>query len=291
MTQPASVLPAVPRPPRADAPIGVFDSGLGGLTVAAAIAQALPDEHLLYLGDTARVPYGTRSPATVVRYARNCADFLRAREVKLLVVACNTVSAHALGGLADGMATPLLGVIRPGAKAALAKSRGGAIAVLGTPATIRSDAYLHALHELDPGRAVHQVPCPLLVPLVEEGWLDHAVTRLVVQEYLAPLLNTGVDTIILGCTHYPLLSETLSIVARELLGEPVVVVDSATAVAAETSGLLERAGLRHPRGRGERSFYVTDAPETAERVASRFWGGVVGDAVHLEHVDLVDTQR
>ncbi len=283
----------MPRPPRPDAPIGVFDSGLGGLTVAAAIARALPDEPLLYLGDTARVPYGTRSPATVVRYARKCAGFLNEKGVKLLVVACNTVSAHALGGLADGTATPIVGVIRPGARAALDASAGGPIAVLGTPATIRSDAYLHAVHEIDPARTVHQVACPLLVPLVEEGWLDHAVTEMVAREYLAELANTGVDTIVLGCTHYPLLSATLRRVASDVLGRDVTVVDSATAVAAEVAALLERAVLRHPGGSaGTRHFYVTDAPETATRVASRFWGdAVASEALRLQHVDVVDTKR
>ena len=174
----------------------------------------------------------------------------------------------------------------------MAASSGGAIAVLGTPATIRSDAYLHALHEIDPGRRVHQLACPLLVPLVEEGWLDHAVTELVAREYLAPLANTGVDTVVLGCTHYPLLSATLRRVAAEMLEREVAVVDSATAVAAEVAALLERLRLHHPRGQGERHFFVTDAPETAEGVASRFWGEAVGEtAVRLEHVDVVDETR
>lgn len=282
----------MPRPPRPDAPIGVFDSGLGGLTVAAAIARALPAEPLLYLGDTARVPYGTRSPATVVRYARKCANFLTSRDVKLLVVACNTVSAHALGGLADGALTPTIGVIRPGARAAVAASAGGPIAVLGTRATIRSDAYLHAIHEVDPDRVVHQVACPLLVPLVEEGWLDHEVTERVAREYLAPLADSGVDTVVLGCTHYPLVSATLQRVADELLGRDVTLVDSAGAVAAEVAALLVRTSLQHPSGGGERRFYVTDAPSTSERVASRFWGDAVGDAaVRLEHVDVVDAAQ
>ncbi len=284
----------MPRPPRPDAPIGVFDSGLGGLTVAAAIARALPDEPLLYLGDTARVPYGTRSPATVVRYARMCANFLTSRDVKLLVVACNTVSAHALGGLADGALTPTVGVIRPGARAAVAASAGGPIAVLGTRATIRSDAYLHAIHEVDPNREVHQVACPLLVPLVEEGWHDHEVTEQVAREYLAPLADTGVDTIVLGCTHYPLVSAILQRVAADTLGAEVAVVDSASAVAAEVLALLDRVSLRHPGGEGSggRQFFVTDEPHNAERVASRFWGAAVGGpGLRLQHVDVVDEPR
>jgi glutamate racemase len=268
------------------APIGIFDSGLGGLTVAAAIARALPDEPLLYLGDTARVPYGTRSPATVVRYARNCADFLHARGVKVLVVACNTVSAHALGGLADGSHTPLLGVIRPGAKAAVHRSAGGPVAVLGTQATVRSGAYVQAVHEHDPRREVRQIACPLFVPLVEEGWVDHAVTRMVAETYLEPLRESGVDTVILGCTHYPLLSATIADVAAEVLGGPVEVVDSATAVAEEVAALLDRSGVRHSGGPAERRFFVTDEPETAEQVASRFWGDAVGGTIALEHVDV-----
>lgn len=280
--------------PSADAAIGVFDSGLGGLTVAAAIAARLPGERLLYLGDTARVPYGTRSPATVVRYARKNVSFLAAHGVKLVVVACNTVSAQGLGGLADGSMTPILGTIRPGARAALRASAGGAIAVLGTPATIRSNAYLYAIHEIDPGRAVHPIACPLFVPLVEEGWLDHPVTAQVAREYLAPLRGAGVDTIILGCTHYPLLARVLDAVSQEVLGHPVRIVDSATAVAAEVAELLARQALQRPEGDRaeagtERRFFVTDAPDRVGEVAARFWGDAVGGApIALQHVDVVN---
>ena len=172
--------------------------------MASAIVKALPKERLIYLGDTARVPYGTRSPATVVRYARKNVAFLRQNGIKAVVDACNTVSAQGLGGLADGVGLPFLGVIRPGAQAALEASSGGDIAVLGTPATVRSDAYRLAIHEMDPRRTVLQVPCPLFVPLLEEGWLDHDVTRAVAREYLSPLRGTDVDTVILGCTTTPL---------------------------------------------------------------------------------------
>ncbi len=275
-------------PPRAQAPIGIFDSGLGGLTVAAAVARALPNEDIVYLGDTARVPYGTRSPATVVRYARKNVSFLRAKGVKLVVVACNTVSAQGLGGLADGSELPLLGVIRPGVRAALEVSRGGAIAVLGTPATIRSNAYEQAIHERVPGRPVVQIPCPLFVPLVEEGWLDHDVTRAVAKEYLGPLADTGVDTIILGCTHYPLLTQVIRETATELLSPDVVIVDSASAVAHSTAILLETTGLVRSAEGGDHRFFVTDAPDRVSSVATRFWD--MGDArsFELEHVDLVD---
>lgn len=267
------------------APIGIFDSGLGGLTVAAALRDALPHEDLIYLGDTARVPYGTRSPATVVRYARHNVAFLRKHGVKLVVVACNTVSAHGLDGLADGSHVPIVGVIRPGARAALQVSKGGPVAVLGTPGTVRSGAYVQAIHELDPEREVLQIACPLFVPLVEEGWLEHPVTTMVAREYLAPLRGTSVDTIILGCTHYPLLRDTLAAVSAEILGRPVTLVDSASAVAADVAALLANGRLaREDETPGGRRFCVTDAPDRVGDVASRFWGEPLPK---LEHVDVM----
>jgi glutamate racemase len=270
-----------------NAPLGIFDSGLGGLTVAAALREALPREHLIYLGDTARVPYGTRSPATIVRYARNNVAFLRKQGVKMVVVACNTVSAQGLDGLTDGGDVPVIGVIRPGARAAIEASAGGPIAVLGTAGTIRSGAYVQAIHELDPDRAVVPIACPLFVPLVEEGWVDHVVTTLVAREYLAPLRGTGVDTIILGCTHYPLLEKTIAAVATEVLGHPVTLVDSAHAVARDVAALLARMNLsRREDGAGDRRFCVTDAPDRVGDVAARFWGDAVP---RMEHVDVMNT--
>jgi glutamate racemase len=269
-----------------NAPLGIFDSGLGGLTVAAALREALPREHLIYLGDTARVPYGTRSPATIVRYARNNVAFLRKQGVKMVVVACNTVSAQGIDGLTDGGDLPVIGVIRPGARAAIEASAGGPIAVLGTPGTIRSGAYVQALHELDPDRTVVPLACPLFVPLVEEGWVDHQVTTLVAREYLAPLRGTGVDTIILGCTHYPLLEKTIAAVATEVLGHPVTLVDSAHAVARDVAALLTRMNLaRREESAGDRRFCVTDAPDRVGDVASRFWGDAVP---RMEHVDVMN---
>ena len=275
-------------PGLAEAAIGVFDSGLGGLTVAAAIARTLASEHLVYLGDTARVPYGTRSPATVVRYARKNVAFLRAQRVKLVVVACNTVSAQGLGGLADGSALPIIGVIRPGARAALAASQGGSIAVLGTPATVRSNAYVNAIHELSPQRLVHQVACPLFVPLVEEGWTEHDVTAQVAREYFAPLAGTDIDTVILGCTHYPLLRGVIERALSETLGRAVAVVDSALAVAGTVRAFLEDAGLIRATAAGDRRFFVTDAPDRVGEVGDRFWGDALGERLSLEHVDIVD---
>jgi len=271
----------------ADQPIGIFDSGLGGLTVAAAIARALPKEELLYLGDTARVPYGTRSPATVVRYARKNVAFLKNFQVKLVVVACNTVSAQGLGGLADGSKIPLMGVIRPGARAAQVQTQSGEIAILGTPATIYSGAYEHALHELDHHLKLLSIPCPLFVPLVESGWLEHSVTRMVVQDYLAPLKGSEVDTIILGCTHYPLLAPLIAEEAEQLLGYAPQIIDSAQAVAVAVQGFLGAEGLReNAAGRGR--FFVTDTPQGAAQVAGRFWGAALGETLQLEHIDLLD---
>lgn len=269
-------------------PLGIFDSGLGGLTVAAAIAARLPHEPMIYLGDTARVPYGTRSPATIVRYAHTNARFLRAQGVKLIVIACNTVSAQGLGGLADGSTIPIVGVIRPGAAAAVEASGGGAIAVLGTAGTIRSRAYEHAIHEQSPGRDVLPIACPLLVPLVEEGWHAHPVTEQVIAEYLAPLAGTAVDTIILGCTHYPLLAEQIEAVATRILGRVVAVVDSARATAERVADLLAQTASLAPEGSSRRRFYVTDAADRVGPVAARFWGARVQESLVFEHVDVTD---
>ncbi|MGC6417187.1 MAG: glutamate racemase [Bradymonadia bacterium] len=268
--------------------IGIFDSGLGGLTVASAVAERLADENIVYLGDTARVPYGTRSPATVVRYARKNVSFLKTQGVKMVIVACNTVSAQGLGGLADGTALPFLGVIRPGAKLALQRSRGGDIAVLGTRATVRSNAYRLAIEELEPGRTVHQIACPLFVPLIEEGWLEHEVTERVAMEYVQQLVGTDVDTVVLGCTHYPLLQPLLQRVLRTVLGRDVDIVNSATAVAEAAVRLLQQLGLEHGTGPARRSFYVTDAPDHVESVARRFWDQARVGSIRLEHIDLMD---
>ena len=214
-----------------EAAIGVFDSGLGGLTVASAIVEHLPHEQVIYLGDTARVPYGTRSADTVVRYARRNIAFLRRKGVKAVVVACNTVSAQGVESFSEGLQVPCLGVIEPGAKAAAAITGNRSVAVLGTPATVRSNAYPRALRGIEADMKVCQIACPLFVPLVEEGWLDHVVTEAVIKEYLQPLERTDVDTIILGCTHYPLLTDTIKTVAEGILGHSVAIVDSARTLA------------------------------------------------------------
>ena len=256
-------------------PIGVFDSGVGGLTVAAALARALPDEAILYLGDTARLPYGTKSERTVTRYTQRNVDFLAARDVKAVVVACNTASALALPHLATAL--PVWGVIEPGARRAAAGAHGP-VGVIATESTIRSDAYGVALRRLAPRLEVRSQACPLLVPLVEEGWVDDPVTEQVVRRYLAPLLAAGIDTLVLGCTHYPLLDAVLA----RVTGDGVRRVDSAEAVAAEVAVELERLGLRSSARSTEDHLCVTDATERFERQAR----AILGRPARLELIDL-----
>lgn len=269
--------------------IGVFDSGVGGLTVLSALLQQLPDEPLVYLGDTARVPYGTRSADVVVRYALNNARTLLSHvELKLLVVACNTASAVALPALREALPIPVVGVIEPGARAALAASRGGAIAVLGTAGTVRSMAYPIALQKLGCGGGVVTRACPLLVPLVEEGWTEGEVTDRVLDRYLEDL-PADVDTAVLGCTHYPLLRPALEqAFLRRDKGE-VAVVDGACATALEVRALLEERAERAPVGGAPAPaprFFVTDAPEQMAALAPRFLGAAV-DPGSIELVDVI----
>lgn len=264
------------------AAIGIFDSGIGGLTVASEIARALPEEDLIYLGDTARLPYGTKSAATVVRYSERAVDMLLRYPVKAVVIACNTASAHALTSLRSHTDLPVLGVIEPGARAAAAATRGGPIGVCGTEATIRSGAYQRALAtalEIAPeaiGERVVARPWPLLVPLAEEGWTDHPVARLTIKTYLLPFVEAGVDTLVLGCTHYPVFKPLIaSVLAEDFGGAPITLVDSALALTAELAELLTTMKLRAPARDGRRSFFCTDAPERFTRVGTVFFGGDV----------------
>jgi len=251
-------------------PIGVFDSGVGGLTVLRALRARLPHESTVYLGDTARVPYGARSAQTVVRYALNNARFLsEAAPIKLLVVACNTASAVALPALSEALEVPVIGVVEPGADAALAASRGGAVAVIGTRGTVQSGAYQRALAARAPDLEVISQPCPLFVPLAEEGWTDDAVAEAVARRYLEGLPGQGVDTLVLGCTHYPLLASTIA----GVVGPGVRLVDSAAATAEAVAQRLEAAGALAPAAPAPtHQLYVTDAPEAFARVAARFLG-------------------
>ncbi len=257
--------------------IGVFDSGVGGLTVVAALGERLPHESILYLGDTARLPYGSKSEDTVTRYTRKNIEFLERRGVKAVVVACNTASALALPNLE--LHLPTWGVIEPGAQKAAATGRAR-IGVLATEATVRSDAYPKALLRLRPELEVLSRACPLFVPLVEEGWHDDPVTELVARRYLAPLLDAQVDTLVLGCTHYPLLAPVLARVA----GPEVALVDSAHAVAESVAAGLEAAGLLTDRqGPPMHHFAVTDLNDSFRRIAAR----ILGREVELEWVEVV----
>ncbi len=245
----------------AGAPIGVFDSGVGGLTVVSALTRRLPAESILYLGDTARLPYGDKSPATVRRYTRRNVDFLRARGVKAVVVACNTASALALDDLDAGLA--IWGVVEPGAAAAVAATRGR-VGVIATESTIRSDAYGRAIRRLAPSIEITSRACPLFVPLVEEGWFDDAISRQIAERYLAPLLDAAIDTLVLGCTHYPLLKPVLGQVA----GGDVGLVDSAETVALDVARQLDALGLAAAPGtEPSHHFCVTDSGEHFARVA------------------------
>ncbi len=262
--------------------IGIFDSGVGGLTVARQLRRALPHEDLLYLGDTARVPYGTKSPATVVRFACEDTGFLVGRDVKAVVVACNTASAWALDVLQERFALPVFGVILPGAAAALRRTRSGRIGVIGTPATIRSAAYTRAILGARRDAQVFAQACPLLVPLVEEGWVNHRVSRLVLEEYLRPLLRQRIDTLVLGCTHYPLLKRAI----RAVVGPDIVLIDSAASCARHVAEQLRHHGLvADQRHRGKIHTCLTDETIRFTKVARRFLGETVGPAERVELAD------
>jgi glutamate racemase len=263
-----------------DRPIGVFDSGFGGLTVAAALHERLPNESLLYFGDTARVPYGSKAPSTVRRFAREAAKFLLSRDIKLMVVACNTATAHAFDVLEEELEIPVVGVIEPGADAAVAATRTGRIGVLGTAGTIASGAYdLAVRRRLGEEGRVYAQPCPLFVPLVEEGWTEHPVTRSVSAEYLAQLREVDVDVLILGCTHYPLLKSVL----QAEMGSLVTLVDSGEETARVVEGILRdrdlaRAAVSEP----EHAFFVSDSPHRFREVGRRFVGDLISTVQHVD---------
>jgi glutamate racemase len=265
-------------------PIGLFDSGVGGLTVLDAVARRLPSEHLLYLGDTARLPYGTKSPQTVRRYATRAVRLLLARDVKALVVACNTAAALALDAIVEISPVPVVGVVEPGARAAVRAAQEGPepdapIAVLATEATVASDAYGRAIRAVDPSRKVLHTACPLFVPLAEEGWTDNEVARAVAARYLEPVRFSGARVAVLGCTHYPLLRKTIA----DALDDGTVLIDSAESVARALEEMLPLSARRTGGGPGTTHLLVTDSSERLRRVAGRFLGR---EAVSLELVDL-----
>ena len=261
-------------------PVGVFDSGIGGLTVVSALKKLLPAENIFYLGDTARVPYGGRSAATIERYSFELTGLLLAEQAKVIVVACNTATALALPRLQDTLRVPVVGVIAPGAAAAVAATRSGRVGVIATRATISSGAYERALHRLAPDLEVRAAACPLLVPHIEEGWLDDPATDLIIARYLQPLLEAGIDTLILGCTHYPLLQEAIA----RFVGPEVRLVDSAHNCAAAVRDLLAASALAAPESNpGSLQVALTDASDGFLRVAERALGLQVGD-VRLRRV-------
>lgn len=261
-------------------PIGIFDSGVGGLTVFRAVQRRLPDENVIYLGDTARIPYGTKSLETVRRYSIEDADFLLSQGIKLLVVACNTASALALDTLRDHLPIPVVGVIAPGARRAAALSARQRIGVIATEATVASRAYTEAIRAVMPELRVIEKACPLFVPLAEEGWIGHPVTEMVAAEYLAPLRNAGIDTLVLGCTHYPILRPPI----QTVMGDAVTLVDSGESAAEEVEAVLAACNLLNP-GTTHRMtrFCVTDAGHRFRRIAEIFLGEPMP---HPEIVDL-----
>jgi glutamate racemase len=261
-----------PLPDR-NAPIGIFDSGLGGLTVAHAIMRHLPGESLIYFGDTARVPYGPKSPETVRRYSQEIAAFLLEQGVKAIVVACNTATAHALPLLADTLPVPVLGVVGPGARAAVRATKTGHIGVIGTTGTIRSQAYVRAIHAESPDAIVTATACPLLVPLVEEGWTNHDATHLIAREYLDPFLREEIDTLVLGCTHYPLLKPLIG----EIIGRRVRLIDSAEETALDTGRLLASSDLASRATSGTYRFIASDDPQQFLKLGQRFFGDAIDD--------------
>ena len=249
--------------------IGVFDSGVGGLTVVRALMERLPFESIIYFGDTARVPYGVKSSETITGYASQITEFLLQQGVKLLIIACNTMAAVAHQAVTDLSPVPVLDVITAGALSAVAGKHTKNIGVIGTPATIASNAYEQAIHRHNPDIRIVSQACPLFVPLVEEGWLDHHVTRLTAREYLNPMLTDNIDTLVLGCTHYPLIKELL----QEVAGDDIRLVDSAEAMAEMAETLLREKNLSNPeRVPPEYKFYVTDVPHRFQAIGERFLG-------------------
>lgn len=262
-----------------EAPIGVFDSGVGGLTVAREIIKRLPGENLIYLGDTARVPYGTKSSRTVIAYSRSNAGFLISKGIKLLVVACNTASSVSLPSLSGELSIPVIGVIEPGAKKAASITKTNKVGVIGTYSTIGSGAYKDAIERIRPDIEVSSKPCPLFVGLADEGWTEGEITELIAEQYLSGLKDTGIDVLVLGCTHYPLLKTVI----QNTVGEGITLVDSAEETALEIErALIEHSELNDGGLKARRDFYLTDVSDTFVSIAGRFLGE------NIENIEMVD---
>lgn len=250
---------------RSEAPVGVFDSGVGGLTVAREIMRQLPEENIVYFGDTARVPYGSKSQDNIIRFSRQIINFLKTKDVKAIVIACNTASALALDTVKNEIDIPIIGVIEPGARAAVRETRNGKIGVVGTEATINSETYTKVIKRLNQDAEVLGKSCPLFVPLVEEGFAKHKITEEVIDIYLAGFKKTDIDTMILGCTHYPLLRSRI----MAYLGEQVHIVNPAYETAIDLKGILEKNGTANHSGRpATYEFYVSDAAEKFTKLAN-----------------------
>ena len=259
-------------------PIGVFDSGIGGLTVLKEILRESPNESTIYLGDTARVPYGIRSPETVVRYSFENTKFLSTKDIKLLVVACNTASSVSLDAIKSSISIPVIGVIEPGAKAAVAATKNKKIGVIGTEATVKSGSYAKAIKFIDGDIEVFGLACPLFVPLVEEGWTEGGIATMIAERYLEGIKGRGIDTVVLGCTHYPLLKKVIA----GVMEEEVKLIDSAIETSREIRTILEVLDLKsEEEGGSSREFYVTDSPERFVRVGEQFLGR------RIEHIEKI----
>lgn len=250
-------------------PVGVFDSGVGGLTVVNQLIKSLPQEDIIYFGDTAHLPYGSKSKESVIRFSLDIANFLKAQKVKIIVVACNTASSFALSSLREKIEIPVIGVIEPGAQAAIDATRNFKIGIIGTEGTVKSRAFEEALRKIDKNVKVFSRACPLFVPLVEEGWLDEPETSQIAEKYLSPMKDEGIDTLILGCTHYPLLKELLS----RIMGQEISLIDTAEATAkAVERKLREKNLLRKGSRKAVYKFFVSDDPEKFLQLGKRFLG-------------------
>lgn len=262
-------------------PIGVFDSGIGGLTVVHTLMQKLPHENIVYFGDTARVPYGPKSSQVVREYAAQDTDFLLSQNVKMIVIACNTVSSVALDVVQKRAKLPVVGVIQPGSESALIATKKKRIGVIGTLTTILSNAYTNTIRQLDDSIEVFSKPCPLFVPLAEEGYIEHSATEMIAKEYLFELKLKKIDTLILGCTHYPILKNVIG----KVMGESVRLIDSGESASAQVENILDAEGLRNPsKLKANIKFFVSDIPHKFTEVGERFLGQKMGivKKVHVE---------